>query len=91
MKVGISWVERTAAALEGQPLEVVTGDAEPPEDIAELQSVGAAIDVRAADLGCATAELNRAIATAVVNLESDDPVVSLFLRLVQANAGGVSE
>jgi hypothetical protein len=87
VEVGVDWVERTAAALEGQPLEVVTGDAEPPEELADLQMVGAAIDVRAAELGCATDALNQKIAAEVADLESDDPVVSLFLRIVQANAG----
>lgn len=82
--VGVDWVKRTAGALEGQPLEVVTGDAEPPEEIAELQAIGAGIDVRATELGCDPAVLNAAIGDGVADLESDDPVVSLFLRLVQS-------
>jgi hypothetical protein len=90
VEVGVDWVERTAVALEGQPLEVVTGDAAAPEELAELQAIGVAIDVRAAELECSTEELNQAIATEVADLESDDPVVSLFLRIVQSNAAEAS-
>lgn len=82
--VGVDWVKRTAAALEGQPLEVVTGDVDPPEEIAELQGIGAGIDARATELGCDPAVLNAAIGDGVADLQSDDPVVSLFLRLVQS-------
>jgi hypothetical protein len=88
VEVGVDWVERTAIALEGQPLEVVTGDTEAPEELMELQMVGSAIDIRAAELGCDQALLNQAISTGVADLESDDPVVSLFLRLVQSNSAG---
>lgn len=84
--VGVDWVKRTATALEGQPLEVVTGDAEPPEELVELQAVGAALDARAAELGCSMSDLNLAIALETSDLESDDPVVSLFLDVVRFEA-----
>lgn len=88
VEVGVDWVERTAIALVGQSLAVVTGDTEAPEELMELQMVGSAIDIRAAELGCDQALLNQAISTGVADLESDDPVVSLFLRLVQSNSAG---
>ena len=81
--VAIDWVERTAEALEGQPLEVVTGSAAPPEEVAELQQRGVAIDQRAAELGCNRAQLQRAIVVGIEDMQSDDPVVSLFLEVVR--------
>jgi len=83
--VGVDWVERTARALEGQPLEVVTGESPAPEELAALQELGGAIDTRATELGCSTAELNHAIANEVAEMDSEDPVVSMFLRIVQSN------
>ena len=73
----------TAGALEGQPLDVVTGDAELPEDLEELRGIGVALDARAAELACNMGELNQAIAAETADLTSDDAVVSLFLEVVR--------
>ncbi len=40
VEVGVGYVDRMMVALEGQPLEVVTGEVEPPPEIAELQQLG---------------------------------------------------
>ena len=83
VEVGVDWVERTAEALHGQPFEVVTGTSGLPEDLEELREIGVAIDTRSAELGCHRSELQAAIVAGTSELESDDPVVSLFLAVVR--------
>lgn len=86
VEVGVGYVERMVDALEGQPLEVVTGDVPPPPEIAELQQLGRDLDLRAARLECDPAVLNAAINEEIADLESDDPIVAIFLEVMR---GGV--
>ena len=83
VEVGVDWVKRTASALAGQPLEVVTGSEAPPEELEELQAIGIALDDRAAELGCDMGRLKSAIAAGTADIETEDPVVGLFLDVVR--------
>ena len=84
VEVGVHWVESTAAALAGQPIDVVIGDTDIPPELAELRDLGERLDARAAELGCDRSTLAAAIAAEIADLESDDPVVSLVLELVRS-------
>jgi len=88
VEVGVGYVDRMMVALEGQPLEVVTGEVEPPPEIAELQQLGRDLDLRAARLGCDAAELNAAINVEIADYESDDPIVAIFLDVVRNGVVG---
>lgn len=57
-----------------------------PPEIAELNARGADLDARAVELGCDSGTLNREIADATAGIESDDPIVEVFLESVR---GGV--
>jgi hypothetical protein len=83
VEVGVGYVDRMIVALEGQPLDVVTGEAEPPPEIVELQQLGGDLDLRAARLGCDAAELNAAINEEIADYESDDPIIAIFLDVVR--------
>jgi hypothetical protein len=84
--VGVIYVERMVLALDGLGVDVLTGDAEPPADVAALIDLGAELDRRVARLGCDVEALNAAIVDETGDLEGDDPVVGLFLDIVR---GGV--
>ena len=88
VEVGVGYVDRMMVALEGQPLDVVTGEVEPPPEIAELQQLGRDLDLRAARLGCDPAELNAAINVEIADYESDDPVIAIFLDVVRNGVVG---
>jgi hypothetical protein len=83
VEVGVGYVDRMMVALEDQSLDVVTGEAAPPPDIAELQQLGRDLDLRAARLGCDPAELNTAINGEIADYESDDPIIAIFLEVVR--------
>lgn len=86
--VGVSFVERMVTELQGQPLEVVVGDAPLPESIAELRTLGRDLDERASRLACDVQDLNAKINAAVSDLASDDLVVELFLDIVRGGVVG---
>jgi len=87
--VGIVYVERMVLALQGLSVDVLTGDAEPPNDVAALIQLGADLDQRAARLGCDIDELNSTILAATADLDADDdPVIGLFLDLVRGGVVG---
>ena len=88
MEVGVGYVDRMMVALEGQPIDVVTGEVEPPPEIAEIQQLGRDLDLRAARLGCDAAELNAAINVEIADYESDDPIVAIFLDIVRDGVVG---
>ena len=88
VEVGVGYVDRMMVALEGQSLDVVTGEVEPPPEIAELQQLGRDLDLRAARLGCDPAELNAAINLEIADYESDDPIVAIFLDVVRTGVVG---
>ncbi|MDJ0960409.1 MAG: hypothetical protein QNJ88_07105 [Acidimicrobiia bacterium] len=87
--VGETYVRRMVLALDGLSLDVLTGDAEPPADVAALIQLGTDLDLRASRLGCDAAELNADIVAATDDLEAaDDPVVDLFLGIVRSGVVG---
>lgn len=86
VEVGVGYVEQMVDALEGQPVDVVTGEVDPPPEIVELQQLGRDLDLRAARLGCDPAVLNAAINEEIADIETDDPIVAIFLEVVR---GGV--
>lgn len=57
-----------------------------PDDILELNVRGHELDVRVADLDCDAVVINDAVVGAIEGLESDDPVVRVFLDSVR---GGI--
>ncbi len=81
--VGIDLVERWVESVENLPVEVMTGDAPPPQNVADLIATGAELDQRAAALGCGLEELNAAIADGTADLATDDPAAALVLRIVR--------
>lgn len=85
IEVGELFVRNMVQVLEsGVPLAVLRGDEPPPPEVGELQSVGAQLDARAARLGCSVGDLNEAIVAEVEDIESDEPVVALFLDIVRS-------
>ena len=85
--VGVIYVERMALALQGLPLDVLTGDADPPADVAALIDLGVELDERAARLECDVDALNAAIVEETAELDGGgDPVTEMFLEIVR---GGV--
>jgi len=88
VEVGVGYVDRMMVALEGQPIDVVTGEVEQPPEIAEIQQLGRDLDLRAARLGCDAAELNAAINVEIADYESDDPIVAIFLDIVRDGVVG---
>ena len=83
VEAGVTYVEAMVEALPGQPVEVVTGEAPLPERLAEVTRVGRELDARAANLECDAAALNAEIAAEIDDLESDEPVVEIFLEVVR--------
>lgn len=86
--IGAELVRRLTEAVEGAPLEMMTGDAPPSEELAGLRSIGVEIDLRAARLGCDAAALNAAINLETVDLVTEDPVARLFLDVVREGVVG---
>ena len=85
--VGVVYVERMVLALDGLGVEVLTGDASPPDDVAALIQLGEDLDERASRLSWDVRVLNDAILERTGELDAaDDPVIALFLELVR---GGV--
>ena len=85
VEVGVLFIENMIQALELSPsIGVLTGEDEPPEEIAFLQDVGRELDARVARLGCSVSQLNTEIAAEVEAIESNDPVVALFLEIVRS-------
>lgn len=82
--VGVSFVENMIGALSGLPIGVLRGEVPPPAAIAELDAVGRELDARAVRLGCDAGVLNREIIAAVSDIESDEPVIALFLEVVRS-------
>lgn len=83
VEAGVIYVEAMVEALPGQPVEVVTGEAPMPDRLVEVTRVGRELDARAVNLECDAAALNAAIAGEIEDLESDEPVVQIFLDVVR--------
>ncbi len=76
-------------ALDGLSLDVLTGEEDPPADVAALIQLGTDLDLRASRLGCDAAALNADITAATDDLDpGDDPVVDLFLGIVRSGVIG---
>lgn len=89
ISIGETYVRRMVLALDGLSLEVLTGDEDPPADVAALIQLGTDLDLRAARLGCDAAALNVDIIEATEDLDADDdPVVDLFLGIVRSGVIG---
>jgi hypothetical protein len=84
--VGIDLVERWVENVEGLPVNVMVGDVEPPQEIADLIATGSELDQRAGALGCGLVELNGAIAEGTAALETDDPAAALVLKIVRESS-----
>jgi heat shock protein HslJ len=85
--IGIELVNDYYYTLLRTDLGASGGDADLlPTSILALNSRGADLDARAAELECDLNQLNGAIAAATSGLESSDPAVSVFLETVR---GGV--
>ena len=63
--------------------DVVTGEEAPTPRLAALQEIGEILDERAVRLACDPLELRTDVNDRIVDLESDHPVVSLFLDIVR--------
>ena len=85
VEIGELLVENMIAALEsGLSIGVLTGEEPAPPQVQLLRDVGRELDRRATVLGCEVGELNQEIAAAVADIESNDPVVALFLDIVRS-------
>jgi hypothetical protein len=85
--VGVIYVERMVLALDGLGIDVLTGEAQPPVDVAALIDLGEELDRRVARLDCDVDALNAEIAAETSELDgAGDPVIELFLGIVR---GGV--
>ncbi len=86
--IGVELVRRTAEAVEGAPLAMVTGEIPPSDELAGLRAIGREIDRRASRLACDPRELNAAINVETAELESDDPVAQMYLDVVREGVVG---
>lgn len=85
IEVGELFVRNMVQVLEaGLPVDVLRGDAPAPPEVEELRSVGRELDERADRLDCDVGDLNREILAEVDDLQSDEPVVALFLDIVRS-------
>ncbi len=85
IEVGELFVRNMVQALEaGLPIDVLRGEAPTPPEVDDLRAIGRELDERAGRLDCVIAELNRAIVQEVDDIESEEPVVALFLEIVRS-------
>jgi hypothetical protein len=82
--VGVSFVENMVEALGGLPVGVLRGEDPLPPDVVALEVVGRELDERAARLGCDVNGLNSEIVVGVAEIDSDEPVVALFLDIIRS-------
>lgn len=85
IEVGELFVRNMVQALEaGLPIGVLRGEAPAPPEVERLRAVGQELDERAGRLNCVVGDLNEAIVAEVDDIESDEPVVALFLEIVRS-------
>lgn len=85
IEVGELFVRNMVQVLEaGLPVDVLRGEVPAPAELDELTSVGRELDERADRLSCDVGELNREILAEVDDIQSDEPVVALFLDIVRS-------
>lgn len=81
--VAEDYVRLMAAELAEAPRAVVTGDEPTTPRLAALRGIGEILDERAVRLTCEPLELRTELNARIADLESDHPVVSLFLDIVR--------
>lgn len=81
--VAEDYVRLMFAELPDAPRDVVTGADPPTARLAALREIGEILDERAVRLACDPNELRTEVNSRIVDLESDHPVVSLFLDIVR--------
>ena len=81
-------IRRMFEAVQGAPLEMVTGEVAPSEELIALSVIGDQLDERAARLGCDADELNALVVAQTADLESTDPVAQIFLEIVRGGVVG---
>ncbi|MCH8985640.1 MAG: hypothetical protein IIB04_03390 [Acidobacteria bacterium] len=84
--IGVDLVETWVEVVETLPVDVMVGDATPPQVVVDLGATGEQLDERAQALGCDLAELNTAISEATADLVTDDPAADLVLKVVREGA-----
>lgn len=90
--VGELFVRNMVQLLEtGLPIEVLTGERPAPPEVEALRAVGEELDARASRLDCSAAGLNADIVAEIDDIESDEPVVALFLEIVREGVVRVGE
>lgn len=81
--VAEDYVRLMVAELVDAPRAVVTGDEPSTARLAALRDIGEILDERAVRLACEPLELRTQLNERISDLESDHPVVSLFLEIVR--------
>jgi len=85
--VGIELVNDYVYTMQDTDLGATEGDpALLPESLIALNARGEELDKRVADLGCDAVAINAAVAEATAGIETDDPLVQVFLDSVR---GGI--
>ena len=85
VEVGELFVRNMVQALEsGLAVDVLRGDAPAPPEVDVLRAVGRELDERAARLSCVVGDLNQSIVEEVDDIDSNEPVVVLFLEIVRS-------
>ncbi|MBT8207515.1 MAG: hypothetical protein HKN07_06420 [Acidimicrobiia bacterium] len=79
-------VEQYLDAVQGQPLEILTGEAPPTERIVELDAVSTGFDRRVAELNCDPAEINAGVVANLGDVVPTDPAGELLLDIVRGGA-----
>lgn len=88
--VAEDYVRLMVAELAEAPRDVVTGDAPATPRLVALAEIAEVLDERAVRLACAPLELRTSLNERISDLESDHPVVSLFLDIVREEGTGAS-
>jgi hypothetical protein len=81
--VAEDYVRLMAAELADAPRDVVTGETPATPRLAALGEIAEILDDRAVRLACEPLELRTSLNERITDLESDHPVVSLFLDIVR--------
>jgi hypothetical protein len=81
--IAVDYVHLMFAELPTAPRDVVTGAEAPTPRLAALQEIGEVLDERAVRLACDPLELRSEVNERIADLDSDHPVVSLFLDIVR--------
>ena len=88
---GTALAVQLLAAIEGVPIDVLTGDTPPEGPLAELLAIGEKFDAKADSLGCDPAELNREIMEEVGDrIEPGSFAGVILLEIMQGGASGAT-